>query len=222
MRKYTIQEFFVWVFVSRVYNIIFVMNPVIMTLYAKISDQELVRLIKREDQIAFTELYNRYWEKLFSVAFHRIGNQHDAEEIVQDVFYSIWKRRLTLELQYQISTYLSMAVKYQIINRMAKEHVRKKHIENAPVTGEVGVNSTDLWLSEKELMFRLEQCVSKLPKRCRLVFELRRNQEKSNREIARKLNIAEKTVEAHMTKALMTLRDSLQISTPLIMALLGM
>lgn len=177
-------------------------------------------LLKRDDQVAFTELYNRYWEKLFSIAFHRIGNEHDAEEIVQDVFYSIWRRRMSLQLQHQIATYLSVAIKYQIINRLAKEQVRKKHLEHSLRIDESGINSTDLWLSEKELMLKLEQCVSKLPKRCRLVFELSRNEGKSTREIAKKLNIAEKTVEAHMTKALMTLRETLHISTPLILFLL--
>lgn len=192
-----------------------------MTLYTDISDTRLLALIKRDDHMAFTELYNRYWDKLFAVAFNRMGNEHDAEEVVQDVFFSFWKRRANITLQHQLSTYLSVAIRYQIINRLAKQHTRKKYIESLKQKEEAYINSTDLWLNEKELLTKLEACVTKLPTKCRLVFELSRKEGKSTKEIAETLNIAEKTVEAHMSKALMTLRESLQISLPLLLSLLG-
>ena len=193
-----------------------------MTLYySHVSDAKLITLIKRNDTKAFTELYNRYWEKLFAVAFNRTNHLQDAEEIVQDVFLSLWKRRSMLNLQYQINTYLSTAVRYQIINRLAKQQVQKKHLESLHQKGELSTNTTDLWLSEKELKARLEACVTQLPKKCRLVFELSRNEGKTTKEIAQELNIAEKTVEAHMSKALMHLRESLQVSMPLLLTILG-
>jgi DNA-directed RNA polymerase specialized sigma24 family protein len=56
-------------------------------------DSELVTLLKSDGYAAFTEIYSRYWVKLFAVAFHRFNDELEAEEAVQNVFLSLWKRR---------------------------------------------------------------------------------------------------------------------------------
>ncbi|MDN3547265.1 RNA polymerase sigma-70 factor [Mucilaginibacter aquaedulcis] len=184
------------------------------------TDHQLLELIQKGDRLAFTELYNRYWDKLFTVAMNRLDDEHEAEEAVQEVFLSVWQRRSTLQLTHSVNTYLSVAVKYRIINHLDKQYRKRRHIDHLTISAPREVDSTSQWLSEKELRRQLEQSINNLPEKCRIVFLLSREEQKTNAEIAAELNIAEKTVEAHMTKALSTLRQTLNISVPLLIYLL--
>lgn len=192
-----------------------------MPKYVEMFDFELVDLLKDDDHQAFTALYDRYWDKLYAVAYHRVNNVSEAEDIVQEVFFSLWKRRAILDLKNGISTYFSIAVKYQVINRLAKEGVKQVYKEAVLDRADTDENSVDVWLAEKELMYKLEECISKLPEKCRLVFEKSRKEGKSTKKIADELNISTKTVEAHITKALSTLRSSLKVSAPLLFLILN-
>ncbi|MGN8069657.1 RNA polymerase sigma-70 factor [Mucilaginibacter sp. 22184] len=184
------------------------------------TDRQLLELIRKDDRLAFTELYNRYWDKLFIVAMHRLNDEHEAEEVVQEIFLSLWQRRTTIELSHSLNTYLSVAVKYRIINHLDKQFLKKQHVDHLATHAPRELDSTNNWLAEKELRTQLEQTISRLPEKCRIVFLLSREQNKTNAEIAAELNIAEKTVEAHMTKALNTLRQTLNITIPLLLYLL--
>lgn len=188
--------------------------------YVEMADDDLINLLKADDHHAFTVIYNRYWDKLFAIGYRRINNQSDAEEIVQDVFFTLWKRRKVLDLRHGLSTYLAAAVKYQVINRLAKEEVRRKHLDRAAETTCIRESSTEIWLSEKEAMLKLEQCILQLPEKCRLVFELSRKEGKSTKQIAEQLRISEKTAEAHITKALSSIRNSLHITMPFLIILM--
>ncbi len=64
-----------------------------MSFYVSYSDIELLDLIRLGDKMAFSEIYSRYWKKVFTVACNKIGHLEDAEEIVQDIFISLWDRR---------------------------------------------------------------------------------------------------------------------------------
>ncbi|SEP29874.1 RNA polymerase sigma-70 factor [Mucilaginibacter sp. OK283] len=188
----------------------------ILTLTKPYTDQQLLDLIRTDDRGAFTELYNRYWDKTYAVALHRLDDEHEAEEVVQEVFLSIWQRRATLQLTHTVATYLSVAVKYKVINHLAKQHRRQLQHDELTITSPVVADSTADWLHEKELRQLLEKTVSQLPEKCRIVFLLSRDENKTYAEIAAELNISQKTVEAHMSKALRELRETLAVSAPVL------
>lgn len=185
------------------------------------TDAELIALLAKDDQAAFTEIYRRFWDKVFAVAFHRLNDQLEAEEVVQDVFFSLWKRRENLAIQYSLNTYLSTAAKYQIISRQRKQYLQQ---QNSPATlqsNDSGVDTTQLWFSERELKQQLDYHIEQLPEKCRIVFKMSREEFKSYAEIAAELGVSEKTVEAHITRALKILRDKLHIGLPLMLYLLN-
>jgi RNA polymerase sigma-70 factor (family 1) len=192
-----------------------------MSDYRTLNDIQLTDLLRSDDHAAFAEIYKRYWEKLFVVANNRLGNDLEAEEVVQDVFYSIWKRRETLQIEYTLATYLSVAVKYQVINRQSALYRRSAHeVElNASVEEQVA-DTTQLWFAEKELKQQLAKAVNNLPEKCRIVFLKSREEGKTNAVIAEELEISEKTVEAHITRAIHHLKESLQVSLPFLLFLL--
>ena len=79
-----------------------------MRSYKKLSDAELTDLIRSEDRHAFTEIYNRYWKKLFTTAANKIDDLHEAEDIVQQIFITIWNRRTQLEIKTTLGAYLAV------------------------------------------------------------------------------------------------------------------
>lgn len=175
------------------------------------SDQALVSLLANENATtAFTELYNRYWKKLLVVAFSKLNDKAEAEEVVQDVFLGIWKRRQRLEIRHSFHTYIASSVKYEVLRKLAKQQKQKEFEERK--AGELYVvnNNVEEWMDYETTRAKIEDTVQQLPEKCRLVFRLSREKGMSEKEIAEELDIAPKTVEAHMTKALKKLRSSLQ------------
>jgi len=188
----------------------------ILTLAKRYTDQQLLDLIRTDNRGAFTELYNRYWDKTYAAALHRLNDEHEAEEVVQEVFLSIWQRRATLQLTHTVATYLAVAIKYKVINHLAKQHRRQLQHDELTITSPIVADSTADWLHEKELRQLLQKTISQLPEKCRIVFLLSRDENKTYAEIAAELNISQKTVEAHMSKALRELRETLGVSAPVL------
>ena len=174
-----------------------------------IPENELLIGLQNSDHQCFCYLYEKHWQKLYMIACKRLDNNQDAEEVVQDVFCNLWRRRNSLVLKSNFEAYFAVAVKYEVINRLAKRaherlyqsHAMRHHSELAETTGEQ--------VASNEFLSRLEHVINDLPEKCGKVFRLSRNQGYSHKKIAEEMNISMKTVESHLTKALRTLRASL-------------
>lgn len=175
-----------------------------MKLLELYTDDQLMQRIQLDDVEAFREVYNRYWSKLFDAAYNRLKQKEACEEFIQEIFITLWEKRSALSLTTGLSQYLFTAVKYKVIDHYRKLHVKTQYLQRAET--EAVDNSAEETVFLNDLKTHLEKVVMQLPDKCRSVYELSRMQQKSNREIALILNISEKTVEGHLTKALRTLR----------------
>jgi RNA polymerase sigma-70 factor (family 1) len=173
------------------------------------ADSELLELLKQGDHKAFTEIYSRYWKSMLTVAANKTGDVDEAEEIVQNIFVSIWNRRKELEIRTSLKSYLSVSVKYQVMKVLANQHLMEYSAEENIGLTVFHDYSAQYWLEFEELQEQLSELVGMLPDKCRLVFRLSRDLGYSQKEIAAELGISEKTVEAHLGKALKTLRQGL-------------
>lgn len=176
-----------------------------LTAYTTYNDSDLATLLKLDDNNAFTEIYNRYWKLLFYIAHLRLQDPQEAEEVVQEIFTDLWARRHTIVLKRSLKYYLASAAKYQVITCLAKRNT-ELYPEYAATAA---LPEVDSLLGFHELQKQLEELVAALPEKCRLVYQLSREEELSHKEIASRLNISEKTVENHITKALSHLRKGL-------------
>ncbi len=180
-----------------------------MTPYNSYHEEQLLALLKESDEAAFTEIYNRYWQKLLIVAMHRLAEIEEAREIVQDIFYRLWKRRATLQLDYSLNTYLSVAVKYEVINRLAARNRQKAFRIHISQHWQETEQETENYIRFNELQKQLHALVNALPEKCRIVYQLSRDKGYSQRRIAAELGIAEKTVETHLAVAIRKLKTGL-------------
>lgn len=182
-----------------------------LKLYSTYLDSELIELLQHGNDDAFTELYNRYWNKLFFIAATRLKNFTDAEEVVQDIFLDLWNRRELLALTSTLASYLAVAVKYRVINVMAKRNRQARYDIYAVNHLSIADESTEEWLNFEELKMRLSKLVAQLPEKCRLVYQLSREAGYSQKQIAKELDISEKTVESHIGRAIKNLRKGLHL-----------
>ena len=180
-----------------------------MTNLDQFSDKELLDFLKKDNSAAFEEIFNRHWSKLYGAAYKRIRHKEAAEEIVQDLFASIWFKRNTLQIEGSVAAYLFTAIRYRILNYIQKELVRDNYKEAMYLVQSESDTSTEDSIYLNDLTKNIQLEINQLPEKCRSVFELSRNQHKTNREIAEFLGISEKTVENHLTKAIRRLRVGL-------------
>ncbi len=190
------------------------------TLYKTYQDEQLLPLLRDSNEGAFTEIYQRYWDKLLVTAMHRLGNMDEAREVVQDVFFNLWKRRDTLRLDYSLNTYLAVAVKYEVLNRLAVKHRQQRYRLHLARNWEEATPDTENLLSFNELQKQLAPLVKALPEKCRIIFQMSREKGYPRKKIASELGIAEKTVEAHLSTALRKLRSGLSHLLTLLLTLI--
>ncbi|HEY4289220.1 MAG TPA: sigma-70 family RNA polymerase sigma factor [Puia sp.] len=173
-----------------------------------LHDSELLRLLKQDNAPAFQELYDRYWDKLYYLAHKRLKSATAAEEIVQNVFLIIWRKRRTLKIE-EPAAYLAAVTRYAVYHYMAAE---RRRAEKEEIAGSRQAVSTDLeMLIEDRLLLEIVmQQANELPKKCRLVFIYNKIEDQPLPEVAERLNISVKTAEAHLTKALRQIRTRLK------------
>jgi RNA polymerase sigma-70 factor (ECF subfamily) len=178
-------------------------------MHRHIDEKDWLRQLQDGDEDAFTKIYDCYWQPLFVVASHKTGNLAEAEEIVQDIFLDLWRRREELDITTGLSAYLSTCVKYKVLNVLAKRQQALRYSKYASHTLRPEDHSTEDWLQFEQLKAQLAEATAKLPEKCRMVFQLSREKGFSQKQIALHLGVSEKTVESHLTKALRVLRNSL-------------
>jgi len=173
-----------------------------------LSDQCLLNLLKSGDDRAFKFLYDKYWNKLYSIALQRLDDQFEAEEVVQDIYTNLWKNKENLNVETEFSRYLSGAVKYETINRLVKRMYRQKSVDHVTesmyTTDDYDVHDK---IDLQSLLNNVDETIQKLPAKCKIVFTLSRNEYRSHKMIAEQLQISEKTVQKHITSALKLLRE---------------
>lgn len=176
-----------------------------MSSYQTYSDDQLLELLKGSDNEAFTEIYGRYAETLYRFAWNILEEEDECRDAVQEVFIWFWENRDSLHVTV-LKYYLLAAVKYKLIRVIQKSKRKDKILSARPVITSSFVEDT---IELNELKAIIRQFTETLPPRAKEIFHLSRDEYLTNREIAAKLHISEKTVENQITISLKKLRRAL-------------
>jgi len=152
-----------------------------------------------------------FHKKLVGRAYHLINDQEAAEEIVQDLFLSIWKKAPSIVLQGKIENYLMVAVKNRSFNYLKSRYGRLQstELEEKHVEAVMQIHDHDL----DQLQQHVDWSINQLPQKCKEIFILSRRHELSYKEISDTLAISKKTVETQMGIALKKLRQLMHQKT---------
>lgn len=180
-----------------------------MKSYLCFTDSELITLFCEGDNQAFTEIYNRHWKQVLYYAAKKTGDISVAEDIVQDVFVSLWKRRSQLEISSEFKNYLIVSIKYRVLKFLSRERIKRLVEESNALTYDVLDDSTQQYLDFDELRSALEELVCKLPERSALIYRMNKEEGMSHREIALQLGMSEKAVNSNLVRTKKILRARL-------------
>ncbi len=183
-----------------------------MAKYNRNTDDELLALLQDDDQRAFKALYDRYWAPLWGYATNAMDDPNDAEDIVQELFMTLWEKRATLQINTSLKAYLYRAALNKVIDRIDRSKYKVSYIENLRRTYDQGSYTTDSKLLEKELTERFEACVSKMPPKMRTIFTLSRFDRMSHQQISDYLNISRENVNRQIKNALILLKRNLLLA----------
>ena len=178
-------------------------------LYEKMTDEELFHLIQQEDSQAFAALYARYWSFLMDVAYRRFQSREKAEDLIQEIFMSLYLKRHQVVFTVSLQAYLSQALKYKILNEFRAEQTRNRHKRNL-FFSPICKNDFAEELEVKDTQNKLFKTIASLPEKCKKVFYLSRYENRSNKDISDCLSISVSTVEKHIGKALRIIRKDLK------------
>lgn len=173
------------------------------------SDETLWIATQNNDYKAFYTLFNRYWKKLHATVLHHIHDAEMAEQVVQDVFVVLWKRRAHLKIE-KFANYIHVTARYHVFKALkAKKKSLIDYVEDYSAYDEdATINAGELKLNYRDFESQLGNFLQPLPKRCREIFWLSRVENLSNDEIAEKFGISKRTVENQLTIALKHIRNS--------------
>ena len=171
--------------------------------------------LSESEETAFRELFDFFFPGLTSYATSLLKNQQMAEEVVEDVFVTLWKNRASAVNIQRISTYLYKAVKYASINMQE----RQKKFKSVSFD-EIGETFTFSYLPEDNSVINKENCrkiseaINRLPTKCQLIFRLIKEDGMKYRDVAELLGLSEKTVENQMNIAIKKLIEALKADFP--------
>ncbi|MFD1631747.1 RNA polymerase sigma factor [Pseudopedobacter beijingensis] len=169
-----------------------------------IVDNDLLSQLKAGDEAAFSKIYKTFWKELFNAAYKRLKDIEQSQDIVQNVFISLWDRRETVDI-HNLGAYLHTSVKFQVF----------KHSVRSPNTSEflaafenilVSPLSPENTMLEKEILGLVKSWIDALPKKRREIFLLHYHDGLTTAEIADLLKVSRKTVQNQLNTASTHLR----------------
>ncbi|MET0945393.1 MAG: RNA polymerase sigma-70 factor [Flavobacterium sp.] len=181
-------------------------------MYKKFTDEELVELLRQGKDKAFDELYFRYRDVLVRFVYMRMKSVPVSEEIVQEVFTTIWERRKTLVIQKNFSAYIYTSVRYMTLDYIKSHTITDQYIKEVVERSNneySSTSTTEASIYYEELQEAVDKATSLLPKKSKEVFILSRIKHYTNKEIAQELNVSHETVKYHIAYALKFMRNYL-------------
>lgn len=180
----------------------------------EIADRNFLKSLSGGDASSFSLLFNRYYSGLVVYANQFLSSRANAEDIVHDVFTSLWEKRAVITPDFYLKGYLFTAVRNRCLNYIEHQRIQTEYQKSLLAKGDIGGSLTWEYFVESELSQLIEEALDKLPPQQKKVFLMNRFENKTAAEIAAELGISPRTVEKHIEKALQSLRKNLKDYLP--------
>lgn len=172
-----------------------------------IEEDLILARIKKRDKEAFRYLYEYYFAKMVLFAESYLYDEEEARDLVQDLFFHLWKHAGALQVATSVKAYLFTSVRNRCLNVIRDRKIRDEH-NNKLFEAQLFSGTEDVIIDE-DVHRRLQEALNSLPDKCREIILLKVVEGKKNKEIAEQLNIAETTVKTQVQRAYRMLRERL-------------
>lgn len=172
-------------------------------------DSDIIGRIRQGDKQEFEKLFRSSYVSLVRYAKTLLRDHDTAEEIVQELFFRLWQDRQNLRIESSLNGYLYRSVHNRSLHYIEHQKVVSRHAGEIIAGAELTSEPVTEAIYYSELQARVARVLERLPDRCRVVFRMSRFEGLKYNEIADKLAVSLKTVEADMGKALREFRKAL-------------
>lgn len=173
------------------------------------DDIILIELLKCDNMTAFDELYCRYWEMLYDIAYKKLRDKDDAKDIVHDIFLQLWNNRTSLNIYSSFSGFLFITLKNKIIDKQRLTANRLNKINEIAKASTVCQDTVYDQVYYNELNSFLNEQVNQLPEKMKKIYRLSREENLSIEEISGRLSISTQTVKNQLSTAIKRLRQKI-------------
>lgn len=180
----------------------------------KIADRDFMKSLNRGDVSSFSLLFNRYYSGLVVYANRFVNSTENAEDIVNDVFTSLWEKRALITADFYPKGYLFTSVRNRCLNYIEHLRIQTEYQKYMLEKGDIGGAITWEYFVEAELSELIEKALNHLPPQRKKVFLMSRFENKTAIQIAAELHLSPRTIEKHIEKALQSLRADLKDYLP--------
>jgi len=174
------------------------------------NDSKLIKGLIDDDKTVIDLIYNTYHKRIYAFAYSYLKVKDDALDVMHEVFMKLWENRHHLESDTNLEAFVFTITRNTVLSIFRKKATEKKYLAYLSSIVVQLDNNTQNSLDYTFLKESLGKLVENLPPKRKQVFLISRNEGLSNKEIAQRLEISEKTVEDHMTKALAFLRGKMK------------
>lgn len=174
------------------------------------NDLELFNRIKLGDEIAFELLFRDYYKSLCLFSLKIVKDAVVAEEITEDIFFQLWEKKETIDLNISVKSYLFKSVYNNSLKYLRHQKIVSIHEAHVKSDAESGIQLPDNYAETGEIMYIIRKTLEQVPEKTRQIFEMNRYEGLKYNEIAEKLGISIKTVEAHISSILRLFRENLK------------
>ncbi len=185
------------------------MNTSTHRAYIAWADEALLQALAEGSREAFAEVYERYWQRVFALAYRKLKSRETAEELVQDLFATLWHKRAEHQIEH-LEHYLLGAINRRIIGHLRAHQVRTAYADYCRWHQQQTTQETEQALAAADLSEAFAKALLRLPEQSREIFRLSRLEHVSVQEISQRLCLSAKAVEYHLTKSRRLLRDYLR------------
>jgi len=165
--------------------------------------------LRLDDKKVMEEIFSIFHSRIFRFSIAYLKNEHDAYDLVQDVFIKIWESRYTLRKDTNFDAYIFTIAKNAMLSLFRKRLTEQKYLDYMVQLGESDNGGMEEQTNFFFLKQRYEELIEQLPLKRKEIFILSREKGLSNKEIALLKGISEKTVENQLTRALAFFRQNL-------------
>nr|WP_315246722.1 RNA polymerase sigma-70 factor [uncultured Flavobacterium sp.] len=169
------------------------------------NESKLLYELSKGSESAFTSLYNRYKNVVYSCALKITKSRTLSEEVVQDVFLKIWFKKESLNDIAHFESYIFVTARNHIFN-MLKQIAKERTLKSKMNYTDLSFDTADAPLEDEQFTSLLNEVIDQLPLQQQKVYRMIKEQDLSYQEIGEFLNISPLTVKKHMAQALKFIR----------------
>ncbi len=170
-------------------------------------DRELLQKMQDGNESAFEAIYTKYVRDVFRILRRAISSTEDCEEMVQEIFESLWTRRESLGHILDLKYYIFRMAKYKVVQYIRHNRVKRKYVEHYKIF-EVAYDSIpEETRTVEQINEQMLTYIGTLPERCQEAFRMRILEHLSNAEIAERMNISKETAKNYLVAAFSHLRS---------------